>query len=75
MAMDVRVKQAAEKPELMHTKYLRKAPLNRLREKLGTGQERPTSGAKEAAEKVAVANSKRPSAAKAGLVFNQLRTG
>jgi hypothetical protein len=30
---------------------------------------------KEAAEKVAVANRKRPSAAKAGPVFNQLRTG
>ena len=33
------------------------------------------SAAKQAAEKAAVANRKRPSAAKAGPIFNQLRTG
>ena len=34
----------------------------------------PEPGTLEAVEKVAVANRKRPSAAKAGPVFNQLRT-
>jgi hypothetical protein len=39
------------------------------------GFENPLPRTEEAAEKVAVANRKRPSAAKAGPVFNQLRTG